>query len=152
MPEILDEGHLDAWRALLNAHSEVIDLIERDLAREHRVPLRFYDVLTSLAKAPGSRLRLSELADAVVLSRSGLSRLVDRLEEIGLIAREISNEDRRGAFAILTRKGKQALHHAWPVYGKGIQKYFACHLSAKEASILNRLLRRVSQNHPVNRR
>lgn len=145
MAYILEDGHLDAWRALLNAHAEVIDRIERDLARERRIPLRYYDVLTSLAKAPGGRLRLSELADAVVLSRSGLSRLVERLQRAGLIIREVDQTDRRGAYAILAAKGKQALRQAWPIYGKGIQQYFARHLTAREASVLNRLLRRVAK-------
>ena len=147
----LSETHLEAWRAFLNAHSEVIELIERDLASARRVTLRAYDVLTSLDKARGHSLRLRELAEAVVLSRSGLSRLVDRLEAEGLILREVCKEDRRGAFATLTAKGKQALRTAWPIYEKGILNYFAGYLSSSEASTLNRLLRRVSENCNVNR-
>src|SRR5689334_15090697 len=122
MAEKIDEFHLAAWRALLNAHAAVIDLIEHELAEAEQLPLSLYDVLLTLLEAPEHRLRMHEIADAVVLSRSGLTRRIDRLEAQGLLVRERSALDRRGAYAVLTPRGEEALRLAWPVYARGIQR------------------------------
>lgn len=139
----LDDIHLAAWRTFLRAHATAIDAIERDLAAAGRVPLSSYDVLIELLEAPGRRLRMAELARRVVLSRSGLTRLVDRLEREGLLARERTAEDRRGAYAVLTEEGHQAVRAAWPVYARGILAHFARHLSDADARTLSELLGRV---------
>ena len=109
------------------------------------LPLEHYDVLLCLKRAPGGgqRLRLSELAEAVTLSRSGLTRLVDRLEKAGLLRREACPTDRRGAFAALTPKGAGALRRTWPAYARAIQEHFARHLSDEEAGILARASGRI---------
>lgn len=86
---------------------------------------------------------MHELARAVVLSRSGLTRLVDRLEVEGLLARERSWDDRRGAYAVLTPDGLEALRQSWPIYAQGISEYFARHLSEDELRILSAALGRV---------
>jgi DNA-binding MarR family transcriptional regulator len=138
-----DEARLAAWRALLNAHAAAVGAIERDLAAAGRVPLTWYDVLVALSEAPGERLRLHELADRVVLSRSGLTRLVDRLEAAGLLRREACPTDRRGAFAVLTPEGQETLRRTWPVYALGIAEHFARHLSADEAATIAAVLERV---------
>lgn len=143
MTEKIDEFHLAAWRAFLNTHAAVIDLIERELAAAKRLPLTSYDVLLALLEAPNHRLRMHELAEAVVLSRSGLTRLVDRLERIGLLARERSATDRRGAYAVLTDAGLQALRRAWPTYAQGIIRHFTSHLNDAETAILTGVLERV---------
>src|SRR5918997_3145626 len=104
-PPNLDERHLAAWRTFITAHAAVIDAIERDLRAAGVISLTWYDVLIELAEAPNRRLRLHELARAVVLSRSGLTRLVDRIEAAGLLHREACAEDRRGAYAVLTAEG-----------------------------------------------
>src|SRR5437763_17021143 len=99
MAEIIDEVHLAAWRAFINAHASVIDRIEEELAEAHQLPLTSYDVLVALAEAPAQRLRMNDLArKVVVLSRSGVTRLADRLEAEGLLRRERTAEDRRGAY------------------------------------------------------
>lgn len=139
-----DEARLAAWRALLTAHATAIRAIERELAAEGLVPLTWYDVLVALWEAPDHRLRMHELARAVVLSRSGLTRLVDRLEAAGLLRREASPDDRRGAYAVLTDEGRAAQLRAWPVYARGIATHFADYLSEEEAAILARALGRVS--------
>ncbi|HEY7982746.1 MAG TPA: MarR family transcriptional regulator [Ktedonobacterales bacterium] len=139
----LDERHLSAWRALLHAHAAVVERIEHDLAAAHRLPLGSYDVLFALAEAPQRRLRMRELARAIVLNRSTLTRRVDRLEREGLLAREPCGADRRGADAVLTERGRAALRAAWPVYARGIATYFAAHLSADEARALADALGRV---------
>src|SRR5579884_3899316 len=139
----LDDVHLAAWRTFLRAHATAIDAIERELTAAGEVPLSSYDVLIELLEAPGRRLRMAELARRVVLSRSGLTRLVDRLERDGLLARERTAEDRRGAYAVLTDAGYQAVRRAWPVYARGIIAHFAAHLSDDEARTLTELLGRV---------
>src|SRR3712207_2736179 len=91
-------GGFLAWRAFLRAHAAAVGRIERDLAAdEPDLPLTWYDVLVALVGAPDHRLRLRDLADQALLSRSGLTRLVDRLERAGLLRREPDPSDRRGA-------------------------------------------------------
>jgi DNA-binding MarR family transcriptional regulator len=120
----LAESELATWRAFLAAHALMIRAIERDLAREQLPPLGWYDVLFALYEAPDRRLRIHELADAVVLSRSGLSRLVDRLEAAGLLRRAAVAGDRRGAYAEITREGVRMLRRMWPVYSQCIAEHF----------------------------
>src|SRR3954469_17570573 len=115
MTDELDERRLAAWRTFITAHAAVIGRIERDMAAAGVIPLTWYDVLIELYEAPGRRMRLHELADAVVLSRSGLTRLVDRLEQAGLLTREVDRTDRRGAFAVLTEAGVDSMRAAWPI-------------------------------------
>jgi DNA-binding MarR family transcriptional regulator len=146
MNEPLDEFHLAAWRAFLNTHAVLIDKIDHELAAAKVLPLSWYDVLLALYEAPNRRLRMHEIASAIVLSRSGLTRLVDRLEAEGLLFRERSGTDRRGAYAVLTDKGLAALRQTWPVYAKGIVEHFACFLSNKEASILTDVFQKMLAN------
>ena len=136
------ESQLQAWRAFINAHAAVIDHIERELAANGLVPLTWYDVLVALWEAPDHRLRLNELARAVVLSRSGLTRLLDRLEAAGLLRREPCPDDRRGAFAVLLPAGREAQLRAWPVYARGISSHFAQHLTDSVAEVLADALNR----------
>ena len=139
----LEDSHLVAWRSFLTAHAALINQIERELLEAGVVPLSWYDVLFALYDAPGQRLRMNELASAIVLSRSGLTRLVDRLEAEGLLMRERSASDRRGAFAVLTEKGIEAMRRAWPVYAKGINEHFARFLSDEETCIMTEVFRRM---------
>lgn len=139
----LDDGRLAAWRALLNAHAATVGAIERDLAAGGHVPLTWYDVLVALSEAPGERLRLHELAERVVLSRSGLTRLVDRLEAAGLLRREACLTDRRGAFAVLSPEGTATLRRTWPAYARGIAEHFARHLTEADAETVATALERV---------
>ena len=132
-----------AWRAFLKAHAVVLDKIDRELAEAKQIPLSSYDVLIELYEAPERRLRMHELASRVVLSRSGLTRLVDRLEAEGLLVRERSGSDRRGAYAVITEEGIAALRRSWPVYARGIQQHFARWLSDEEARVLETALGRV---------
>jgi DNA-binding MarR family transcriptional regulator len=146
--EPLSEQHLAAWRAFLKAHASIIDLIERDLALAKRPPLSTYDVLIELYEAPEYRLRMHELAERVVLSRSGLTRLVDRLEAEGLLTRDRSAADRRGAYAVITEQGIVALQQTWPIYAKGIAEYFAQWLTREETQLLESAFTRILQSLP----
>ena|SRR5437868_127949 len=134
--EHLSEEHLAAWRTFLKAHATIIDRIDHDLVAAQRPPLSSYDVLIELYEAPGHRLRMHELAERVVLSRSGLTRLVDRLEAEGLLTRDRSVADRRGAYAVITERGIEALRQTWPIYARGITEYFARWLTLEEADLL----------------
>lgn len=142
-PEEIDELHLTAWRNFITAHANLIDLIDRELATADRLPLHWYDVLIELVEAPENRLRMNELAQKVVLSRSGLTRLVDKLETAGFLRRQAAPNDRRGAFAVLTDKGKDAVRKSWPVYAKGISKYFVSNITKEEAQTLRDVFARI---------
>lgn len=138
-----DELRLAAYRTFITAYAEVITRIERDLAAAEVIPLTWYDVLIELYEAPERRLRLHELARAVVLSRSTLTRTVDRLETAGLLRREPDPTDRRGAFAVLTEAGIDAMRESWPVYANGIVETFARHLSDEEARVITDVCARI---------
>jgi len=133
MSEKLDDQHLSAWRAFITTHAKLIDTINREMVDAGVIPLHWYDVLIELYEAPERRLRLSDLARKVVLSKSGLTRLVDKLADAKLLERQSSPEDGRGAYAVLTEAGLDALRKAWPIYSSGIQMYFARHLSADDS-------------------
>jgi DNA-binding MarR family transcriptional regulator len=139
-----DDAHLAAWRSLLEAHAAVTDLLERELERERGLALSKFEVLLKLADAPGGRMRMLELAESVLLSKSGLSRLIDRMEEAGLVRRERCPSDRRGAFAVLTDEGERVLRRAAPVHLRGIQEHFARHLDDDEVRVLAGVLGKVS--------
>src|SRR5215470_9835785 len=141
----LSEQHLAAWRAFLKAHATLIDRIDHDLVTAKLPSLSTYDVLIELYEAPGQRLRMHELAERVVLSRSGLTRLVDRLEAEGLLTRDRCGTDRRGAYAVITEKGIAALRQTWPIYARGIAEYFAQWLTLEEAQILESAFGRILQ-------
>jgi DNA-binding MarR family transcriptional regulator len=140
----LSDIQLSAWRRFLTLHRRIVDAIDRDLQRNDRLPLLSYDVLIELYEAPERRLRMAELARRVVLSRSGLTRLVDRLEADGLLTRDRVGEDRRGAYAVLTEDGVDAMRGAWPIYERGIARYFAAALSEEETTTLESLLSRIA--------
>lgn len=138
-----DPLRLEAYRGFITAHAEVITRIERDLAAASVIPVVWYDVLIELYESPGRRMRMHELARAVVLSRSTLTRTVDRLEAAGLLRREPDPEDRRGAYAVLTDEGLEAMRQAWPAYGLSIVESFAMHLSDEEARTLADVFERI---------
>mgnify|MGYP000698830384 CR=1 FL=1 len=138
--ERVSEHELAIWRYFVKTHALIIEQIELDLANQKRVPLTTYDVLIALYEAPEQRLRLGELVHKTVLSKSGLSRLVDRLAREGLLRKEKSHEDGRGAYAVLTDDGERELRKAWPIYAKGIKNYFAAPLSIDQRNSLQQAL------------
>ncbi|HSI79241.1 MAG TPA: MarR family transcriptional regulator [Solirubrobacterales bacterium] len=124
-PTPVDDEEIAAWRAFLRAHSLMLRQIGEDLEAAGLPPLAWYDVLWALYEAPARRLQNYELADAVLLSRSGLSRLVDRIADAGLVRRTDCPEDRRGVHIELTDEGAAMLRQMWPVYARGIAEHFA---------------------------
>jgi len=138
----LGDQQFEAWKALLRAQAELISTLDRELQAERGLPITFFDVLIQLSVA-GGRLRMSELADAVLLSRSGVTRLVDRMVRDGLVRREACPTDRRSMYATLTAKGKRALAQARPVHLRGVAEHFGRHLSDDEAKTLTAALGRM---------
>src|SRR4051812_48649074 len=138
----MSEPQMLAWRRFLRAHALVTRRLEGDLLAEQQLPLASYDVLVQLVEAPDRRLRMSELAERVLLSRSGLTRLVDRLEREGLVRREVCDSDARGLFTVLTAAGLDRLRTASPVHLRGIADYAVGRLSEDEAAALAELLGR----------
>ena len=122
--ETIDEEQLRTWRAFLNAHSTMLRRISRDLNEAGLPPLTWYDVLAALRDAPDGQLRQVEIAERVLLSHSGLSRLIDRIEKQGLVERRLCKSDRRAFFVALTREGRAMLERMWPVYARGIAEDF----------------------------
>lgn len=141
-PTLLSDVHLGAFRALLETHRRLVDAIEARLAVRD-LPLSQYDVLVQLSEAEGRRLRMQELAERVLLSKSGLTRLVDRMEAAGYVEREIAKDDARGINAVLTDKGLAALEAAVPAHKDDVVDLFACVMSEQEAAMLTDVLDRV---------
>ena len=137
--------HVVAWRALLIAHAELTEQIDASLRAAGVIPLRWYDALLALYEAPDRRLRLADMARAALLSRSGLTRLVDRLEGAGLLVRQPAADDARGAYAVLTPAGLQAMRRCWRVYGAEIEARVGRRLTSAEARALRGLLARLGE-------
>jgi DNA-binding MarR family transcriptional regulator len=140
----LSAGELAAWRAYLRGHATVTRALEADLVAGPRLSLASYDVLVQLVEAPGGRLRMTELAGAVLLSRSGVTRLVDRLEKDGLVVRAPVAEDGRGVAATITDLGIERLRGASRIHLDGVARYFAARLDAADLAELRRISERLS--------
>ena len=135
--------HLRAWRAFLWAPALVTRRLERKMVAAAGLTLPWFDVLIHLYEAPERRLRLQSLADSVVLSHGGLTRLVDRMEAAGLVRRESSTEDRRGIYAVLTEQGRERFEALLPGHRADIQEHFTHHLTGEEMETLTTLLSKV---------
>jgi DNA-binding MarR family transcriptional regulator len=131
-----------AWAALLTAHATLIEKIEAALAEAKLPPLAWYDVLWKLEKAEGGKLRMHELARRIVLSRSNLTRLADRLEDARLIERTDTPHDRRGYNCVITRAGLAMRRKIWPVYKAEIERLFSKHITVEEARTIGDALAR----------
>ena len=139
----LSPVQLATWRSFLRAHAQVLRALEHDLVAAHDLPLAHYDVLVQLSEAPDRALRMTELAERVLLSRSGLTRLVDRLERDGLVSRQACPSDARGTLAVLTEAGLDRLREAWPTHRDGVLQRVVGRLSEDEVETLGRLLERL---------
>lgn len=144
-----NDWRLAAWRAFLRAHASVVRKLERDLGTEAGMPLAWYDVLLQLAEAPDRRLRMADLADRVLLSRSGLTRLVDRLQAEGLVTREPFPGDARGLYTVLTAQGLERLRKAAPTHLAGVQAYWVSKFTDRELHDLHMLLGRLEPDVPA---
>ena len=119
-------------------------MLETELVAEHPITLGAYDVLVQLAEAPERRLRMAELADAVLLSRSGVTRLVDRLEVAGMVTRERFGGDGRGVVAVITTKGVDTLRAAARTHLAGVVRHFVDHMNPDELAAIGELCSRLT--------
>jgi DNA-binding MarR family transcriptional regulator len=130
----LKPAEMRAWTAFLDAQAALLRQLEAELIEKEDMTLAEFDVLIQLGMAPDRRLRMTELSDRVRLSRSGMTRLVDRLVQAGLVKRGRCTSDRRGTFAVLTATGTARLRHAQPVHLRGVREHFGKRLSAAQLS------------------
>lgn len=138
-----DADRLRAWVMLLQAQAAVSDAIERDLLDERKLPLSAYQVLFRLQEAPGGQMRMRDLAGSMLLSKSGITRLVDRLEAGGLVSRDSCATDRRVTYATITRKGAKAFADARPVFLEGVRRHFGDAVSDRDVSGMRSALQKV---------
>jgi DNA-binding MarR family transcriptional regulator len=141
---MVEKSGLEAWRRFLKAHAAAVGAIERDLDSAGHIPLEWYDVLVAVSDAPKGRLRLKDLGRELVLTRSGATRLADRLEVARLVQRHPAQDDRRGVILTLTELGRKALRSAWPVYARGIRDQFLAKLSPEEVATLKAAMGRIA--------
>lgn len=132
-----------AWEQFLRAHAAVTGRLNDELVAERELPLTWYDVLTQLQEH-GGRMRMRELAESILFSKSGLTRLVDRMSQAGVVRREACAEDGRGAYAAITAAGLRVLAKARPVHHRGIERHFGGLLTDAEASAIESGLRKVA--------
>src|SRR5436190_18624538 len=130
---------LAAWRGLLRAHDQLTRALDADLTERHGLPLASYELLLCLGQASEGRMRMSELAESVLLSRSGLTRLVDRLEDEGLVERVRCPEDARGLYAAITDAGRRRLSEARETHLAGVRRRFLARYSAHELRLFGQL-------------
>jgi len=132
------------WEATLRMVEELLRTFAAEL-KHAGLPLPWYDVLIQLHDAPDGRLRMQDLADRVVLSRSGLTRLIDRMEHEGLVGREPVEDDRRGYFAVLTPEGSATYDRHAPGHHRSIYEHFTRHLDEADLIALDRAARKVRE-------
>ncbi|HEV2062677.1 MAG TPA: MarR family transcriptional regulator [Solirubrobacteraceae bacterium] len=140
----LDETELRAWRGLLRAHALLVKRLDAELEAAHGLPLTSYEVLLHLSRSEGCKMRMCDVAESVLLSRSGLTRLVDRLERDGLVERVSCPDDARGAFARLTVSGREKLAAASTTHLEGIRQHFLAHFDRDELAVLADACERVA--------
>jgi DNA-binding MarR family transcriptional regulator len=134
----LSPDEIAAWKGLLRVHRDQVSALDAQLVRDHKLPLASYEVLMVLADSEGGRARMSEVADQLLVSRSGLTRLVDRLVRQGWVERTPCEDDARGVYAAITRAGRAKLKAARPAHLDGVRKGFLTKLSDRDLGALTR--------------
>ncbi len=142
--EALTLGELRAWRGLLRAHGCLAKRLDSELERAHRLPLSSYEVLHHLDEASDGRMRMRDLAEQAQLSRSGLTRLVDRLERDGLLERCSCTHDARGSYACLTETGRERLEEARATHLSAVRAAFLARFSEEELTLLADMWERIA--------
>ena len=135
------DSRVGTWRDFLTAHARLERMLDDDLRAEHDISLAEYDALLQLAEAPGRRLRMHQLADRVLLSRSGVTRLIDRLVRDGSVERDTCQTDARGAEAVLTAAGLERLRIAAPTHLRGIADHFVDAIHPSDLEAVGRAMR-----------
>jgi DNA-binding MarR family transcriptional regulator len=144
VPETLSLGELRAWRGLLRAHACLARRLDAELDHAHSLPMTSYEVLHHLEESTGGRMRMRDLADQAQLSRSGLTRLVDRLERDGLLERCSCQHDARGSYACLTDSGRERLEEARGTHLAVVREHFFSRFSEEELTVLADMWERIA--------
>ena len=131
------------WRLFFESAMAVIDVLDEELQREAGISTRWYDVLVHLEESPEG-IPMNELAERILYSKSGFTRVVDRMEEAELVSRVRPEHDRRTILVVLTDKGAETMEHARRHHRDGIERHFAKHLTDNEVKVLTRALEKVS--------
>lgn len=139
----LSARELAAWRGMLRVHAEITQLLDAELRAEHGLTLSAYEVLLFLEEADGRRMRMTELADRVLLTRSGITRSVDRLAKQGLVTRAAAESDGRGLYAELTDAGAALLEDAGRTHRAGIRRAYLDRLSGADQATLGEIWQRL---------
>ena len=150
MSEGLSDAEQRTWRAFLSANVQLLERLDHELQQRSHLSLTDYEILYELAAAPDQRLRMSELAERVLVSRSRLTYRVDRLAGVDYVTREEAEEDRRGLFAILTETGAAALEAAMPGHVRDIRTWFFDVLDPEELEIVARAVARMDEKLSTN--
>jgi DNA-binding MarR family transcriptional regulator len=136
---------LAAWRVFLECAFALIDILDAELQDERALTLRWYDVLVQLEEAGGS-CRMTDLAGRILASKSFLTRVIDRMEEAGLVQRERPRDDRRVILVAITPAGLEALEAARAVHRRGIDEHFVQQLNERDVAALKRIFTKVSEH------
>jgi DNA-binding MarR family transcriptional regulator len=145
MDEGLSEVERRTWRSFLSANTHLLERLDHELQQRSHLSMTDFDILSMLAEAPDKRLRMSELADQVLVSRSRLTYRVDRLVELEYVARQECEDDRRGLFAILTDNGAKALESATPGHLGDVRAWFFASIEGDELSVMARIMSRMDE-------
>ena len=140
---------MSAWEALIRTVGSLLKTFEQELQNAEDLPLSWYDVLIQLSSAPGGRLRMQSLAKSVVLSSSGLTRLLDKMERAGLVKREPSQEDRRGYYAIITDQGSQLYSRVNPIHEQSVHEHFTQYLNEADVRALRAVIDKVRHGNDL---
>jgi DNA-binding MarR family transcriptional regulator len=134
---------LRAWRLYLESALALLDILDAELERDAGIPLGWYDAMVHLEESPDG-LRMNEVAERMLYSKSGLTRVVDRMEAAGLVRRIRPENDRRSILVFLTDEGRNKLEHARGYHRHGIEQHFSRHLADADVKALTRALEKVS--------
>jgi DNA-binding MarR family transcriptional regulator len=140
------DPRLAPWRAFLLAHARIVRRLDDELRAEHDLTIGEYDALVTIAQAPDRRIRMRQLADEVILSKSGVTRLIDRLVDDGLVERSACLSDARGAEAVLTERGLARLRAASSTHLRGIREHFLAVLGAGELDAVERTMTSIARH------
>jgi DNA-binding MarR family transcriptional regulator len=139
------DPRIEPWRAFLQAHARITRRLDEELRAEHDLSLAEYDAIVTIANAPDRRIRMRQLADRVILSKSGVTRLIDRLVLDGLVQRDVCQSDARGAEAVLTPAGLDRLRRASRTHLRGIDEHFLAALGPDDLDAIQRSMRALAE-------
>ncbi len=148
-PRWLNAAEMKAWRRYIIASRRLLEALDLDLA-SHELSMADYEVLAQLSDAPERKLRMSELADVAMLSRSRLSHRIKVMEQAGWVKREACPEDKRGFFAVMTAKGWKAIVGAAPDHVESVRTRFVDHLTKEDQRVLSEIFERVTRSLKAN--